>query len=129
LLLRAIYHVKTQSIFDRDPYESRRTALPGSRLLKFLVFFQVLKDSSQRGLLRAAKESEDARKALGPIPGLNTLSNALSHRDLDQKIEAWAMLLKHYSPHIARIGKKFVWIAAVDASLIKLSPRPLIEIA
>lgn len=121
LLLCAIDRVKTQSIFDRDPYESRRSVLPGSRLLKFLVFFQVLKDASQRGLLRAAKESEDARKALGAIPGLNTLSNALSHRDLDQMIEAWAMLLKHYSPHIARIGKKFVRIAAVDASLIKLS--------
>lgn len=31
------------------------------------------------------------------------------------------MLLKHYSPQIARVGKKFARVAAVDASLIKLS--------
>lgn len=95
--------------------------MPGSRLLKVLVFYQMLSDPSQRGLVRAMKESEDARSALGSIPALNTLSNALSHRDLEQMIEAWAMMLKHYSPQIARIGKKFARIAAVDASLIKLS--------
>jgi Transposase DDE domain len=81
----------------------------------------MLSDPSQRSLVRAIKESEDARNALGSIPALNTLSNALSHRKLEQMIEAWTMLLKHYGPQIARIGKKFARIAAVDASLIKLS--------
>jgi hypothetical protein len=52
LLLYAIDRVKTQVIFDLDPYESRRKALPGSRLLKALVFYQLLKDPSQRGLAR-----------------------------------------------------------------------------
>jgi len=52
LLLYAIERVKTQVIFDLDPYESRREALPGSRLLKVLVFYQMLKDPSQRGLVR-----------------------------------------------------------------------------
>lgn len=121
LLLRAIDRVNTQSIFDHDPYESRRKALPGSRLLKILVFYQLLKDPTQRGLVRAVEESQDARQALGFLPARNTLSNALSQRQIEQMIEAWAMLLKHYSPQIAKIGKKFARIAAVDASLIKLS--------
>jgi hypothetical protein len=121
LLLRAIDRVNTQSIFDRDPYESRRESLPGSRLLKVLVLYQMLKDPTQRGLVRAVNESQDARRALGFLPPRNTLSNALCHRALEQMIEAWAMLLAHYRPQIARIGKKFARIAAVDASLIKLS--------
>jgi hypothetical protein len=95
--------------------------LPGSRLLKILVFYQLLKDPTQRGLVRAVEESQDARQALGFLPARNTLSNALSQREIEQMIEAWAMLLKHYSPQIAKIGKKFARIAAVDASLIKLS--------
>jgi hypothetical protein len=95
--------------------------LPGARLLKTLVLYQMLSDPSQRGLVRAIKESEDARNARGSVPALNTLSNALSHRNLEQMIEAWAMLLKHYGPQIARTGKKFARITAVDASLIKLS--------
>jgi len=121
LLLYAIDRVKTQTVFDRDPYESRREVLPGSRLLKALVFYQMLKDPTQRGLVRAVKESPDACHALGFLPARNTLSNALSRRDLEQMIEAWAMLLDHYRPQIARIGKKFARVAAVDASLIKLS--------
>jgi len=81
----------------------------------------MLKDPTQRGLVRAVNESQDARRALGFLPPRNTLSNALCHRNLEQMIEAWAMLLAHYRPQIARIGKKFARIAAVDASLIKLS--------
>lgn len=121
LLLYAIDRVKTQPIFDRDPYESRRTALKGSRLLKVLVFYQMLKDPSQRGLVRALDESADAQCALGGRLALNTFSNALQQRNLDQMIEAWMLLLKHYRPHLARLGKKFARIAAVDASLIRLS--------
>lgn len=121
MLLYAIDRVKTQLIFDRDPYESRRTALKGSRLLKVLVFYQMLKDPSQRGLLRALEESADAQRALGGTLALNTFSNALQQRDLEQMIEAWVLLLGYYRPQLARMGKKFARIAAVDASLIKLS--------
>src|SRR5919197_4069518 len=40
LLLSALERVDLQAIFDRDPYESRRCALPGARLLKVLVVYQ-----------------------------------------------------------------------------------------
>ena len=36
-------------------------------------------------------------------------------------IEAWALLLAHYSAYLARRGKRFARVAAVDASLIKHS--------
>ena len=121
LLFHAIERAKTQAIFDRDPYESRRDALPGSRLLKVLVFYQMLKDPSQRGLVRIVEESQDAQAALGGHFARNTLANALRQRDLEQMIEAWALLLAQYSPYLARMGKKFARVAAVDASLIKLS--------
>jgi len=121
LLIHAIERAKTQAIFDRDPYESRRDALPGSRLLKVLVFYQMLKDPSQRGLVRIVEESQDAQAALGGHFARNTLANALRQRDLEQMIEAWALLLAQYSPYLARMGKKFARVAAVDASLIKLS--------
>jgi hypothetical protein len=121
LLLYAIDRVKTQAIFNRDPYESRREALPGSRLLKVLVFYQMLKDPSQRGLVRIVNESQDAQAALGGRLARNTLANALCQRDLEQMIEAWALLLAHYSAYLARLGKTFARVAAVDASLIKLS--------
>jgi len=121
ILLSAIDRVKTQMIFDRDPYESRREALPGSRLLKVLAFFQLLKDPTQRGLVRAVAESQDAQRALGGSLARNTLSHALKQREVEQMIEAWLMLLQHSTPYLARMGKKFARIAAVDASLIKLS--------
>jgi IS4 transposase len=121
LLLYAIERVNLQSIFERDPYESRRAALPGTRLLKVLVFYQLLKGSSQRELVRAATESQAAQQALDGQLARNTLANALGHRDLDQMIEAWVRLLAHYQLHLQRLGKKFARVGAVDASLIKLS--------
>lgn len=121
LLLYAIDRVKTQAIFNRDPYESRRSALPGSRLLKVLALYQMLKTKSQRGLVRSSEQSQDVQNALGGMLARNTLSNALAERDLDQMIEAWLLLLQHYSPYLAKMGRKFARIAAVDASLIKLS--------
>ena len=121
LLLYAIERVDLHSIFKRDPYESRRAALPGSRLMKVLVFYQMLKGSSQRELVRALAESQAAQQALDGELARNTLANALCHRDLDQMIEAWVRLLAHYQPHLQRLGKKFARLAAVDASLIKLS--------
>src|SRR5262245_24137870 len=65
--------------------------------------------------------SQEAQKALGGRVPRNTLSNALRHRDLDQMIEAWMMILQRYSPYIEKMGRKYARIAAVDASLIKLS--------
>ena len=121
LLLYAIDLVKTQPIFDRDPYESRRIALPGSLLLKSLALYQMLKTKSQRGLVRSSEQSQDIQKALGGRLARNTLSNAIAERDLEQMIEAWLLILQHYSPYLAKMGKKFARIAAVDASLIKLS--------
>lgn len=41
LLLRVLKQVPVQAIFDQDPYESRRTALKGSKLLWLLVAFQL----------------------------------------------------------------------------------------
>jgi DDE family transposase len=121
LLLYAIDRVKIQPIFDRDPYESRRQELKGSRLVKVLIFYQLIKDPTQRGLLRALDQSQDAQAALGGTLKRNTLSNALVQRDLDQIIEAWIVLIAHYRPYLEQTGKKFARIAAVDASLIKLS--------
>jgi len=121
LLLRAIERVKTQTIFDRDPYESRRIAMKGSRLLKVLAFFQMLSDPGQREIERVVDASQEAQKILAGRVPRNTLSNALRHRDLDQMIEAWMMVLQYYGPYIKQMGKKYARIAAVDASLIKLS--------
>ena len=121
LLLRAIERVKTQTIFERDPYESRRTAMKGSRLLKVLAFFQMLSDPGQREIERVVDASQEAQNALGGRVPRNTLSNALKHRDLEQMIEAWMMILQSYGPYLKHLGKKYVRIAAVDASLIKLS--------
>lgn len=121
MLIAALDRVQTQAIFDRDPYESRRTAMPGSRLLKVLVFFQMLKDRSQRGITRVVAASQEAQQALGGTVARNTLSNALAEREPAQMIEAWLMILHYYSPYLERMGKKFARIAAVDASLIKLS--------
>lgn len=121
LLLYAIDRVNIQPIFDRDPYESRRHELKGSRLGKVLVFYQLSKDPTQRGLLRALDQLPDAQAALGGTLKRNTLSNALVQRELDQIIEAWIVLLAHYRPYLEQTGKKFARIAPVDASLIKLS--------
>ena len=121
LLLAAIDRVPTQAIFDSDPYESRRTALPGARLLKVLAFFQLCAPASARGLLDLVSESQVAQKALGGTRARNTLSNALAERELEQRVEAWLLLLTPDGPFLPKLGRQFARIAAVDASLIKLS--------
>ncbi|MCA1600612.1 MAG: IS4 family transposase [Acidobacteria bacterium] len=121
LLLRAIERAPVQQVFDRDPYESRRTALPGSRLVKVLVIYQMIKSTKLRGLVRAIEEHGGLQTALDGEVERNTLSNALAQRNLEQMIEAWMLLLQAYEPWIARLGKKFARLAIVDASLIKLS--------
>ena len=121
LLLPALERVKLQAVFDCDPYESRRTALPGARLVKVLVIHQLLSSATQRGLLRAIEEQPTLQAALGGELERNTLSNALRQRDLDQMVEAWLRVLQTYQPWINRLGKKFARLAVVDATLIKLS--------
>lgn len=121
LILAALDRVPTQTIFDRDPYETRRTALPGARLLKVLAFFQLCAPTSARGLVDLIAASPVAQKALGGTLARNTLSNALAERELEQMVEAWLLVLGHYRPYLPKLGRQFVRLAAVDASLIKLS--------
>jgi Transposase DDE domain len=121
LLLSALERVDLQAIFDRDPYESRRSALPGTRLVKVLVIYQVIGTEKLRGLIRTITEHTGLQAALGGTVALNTLSNGVAQRDIAQVIEAWMRVLQTYGPWLARMGRKFARIAVVDASLIKLS--------
>ena len=121
VLLRVLKRVPVQAIFDRDPYESRRTALKGSKLLWLLVAFQMLKSPFMRGLVKATQENQPLQQAVeGPV-ALNTLSNAMAHRSVEQMIEAWMLILHSYGAWVERLGKKFARIALIDASLIRLS--------
>lgn len=120
-MLRALDRVGLQSVFDRDPYESRRRALPGARLVKVLVIYQMIKSATQRGLLRTLEEQAGLQAAVGAGVERNTLSNALSQRDLAQMVEAWLCVLQTYGPWIERLGKKFARLAVIDSTLIQLS--------
>jgi len=121
LLLRALNRVNLQEVFDPDPYESRREALPGARLVKVLVVYQMIRSEKLRGLVKAITEHAGLQAALGGEVARNTLSNALAHRDLEQMIAAWMLTLQVYGPWLGRMGRKFARLAVVDASLIKLS--------
>jgi hypothetical protein len=121
LLLSALERVDLQAIFDRDPYESRRRALPGARLVKVLVVYQMIHTAKLRGLIRTLTEHPGLQKALGGTVALNTLSNGLAQRDVGQMVEAWMAVVQTYGPWLERMGRKFARIAVVDASLIKRS--------
>jgi hypothetical protein len=121
LLLSALDRIDLQAIFDRDPYESRRRALPGARLLKVLVVYQLIHTAKLRGLIRTLTEHPGLQRALGGTVALNTLSNGLAQRDVGQMVEAWMAVMQTYGPWLERLGRKFARIAVVDASLIKLS--------
>src|ERR687895_22914 len=121
LLLTALNRLDLQTIFDRDPYESRRSALPGARLVKVLVVYQMIHTAKLRGLIRTLTEHPSLQKALGGTVALNTLSNGLAQRDVGQMVEAWMAVMQTYGPWLERLGRKFARIAVVDASLIKLS--------
>ena len=121
LLLSALDRVPLQAIFDRDPYESRRSALPGARLVKVLVVYQLIRTEKLRGLIRTITEHAGLQAVLGGTVALNTLSNGVAQRDVGQMVEAWMRVLQTYGPWLARMGRKFARIAVVDASLIKLS--------
>ena len=121
LLLSALERVDLQAIFDRDPYESRRNALPGARLVKVLVVYQMIRTEKMRGLIRTITEHTGLQAALGGTVALNTLSNGVAQRDVAQMVEAWMAVMQTYGPWLERLGRKFARIAVVDASLIKLS--------
>jgi hypothetical protein len=121
LLLSALERIDLQAIFDRDGYESRRRALPGARLVKVLVVYQMIGTEKLRGLIRTITEHAGLQAAVGGTVALNTLSNSMAQRDVGQMVEAWIRVLQTYGPWLKRIGRKFARIAVVDASLIKLS--------
>jgi hypothetical protein len=121
LLLSALDRIDLQAVFDRDPYESRRSALPGTRLVKVLVVYQMIGTEKLRGLIRTLTEHAGLQAALGGRVALNTLSNGVRERDVGQMVEAWMGVVQTYGPWLARMGRKFARIAVVDASLIKLS--------
>src|SRR2546425_576939 len=118
LLLWALNRVHLQAVFDPDPYESRREALPGARLVKVLVVYQMIRSEKMRGLIKAISEHAGLQALLGGPVARNTLSNALQHRDLEQMVEAWMLTLQVYGPWLPALGKKFARLAVVDASLI-----------
>jgi hypothetical protein len=64
-LLSALERVDLQAIFDRDAYELRRSALPGTRLVKVLVIYQVIGTEELRGLVRTIIEHTGLQAALG----------------------------------------------------------------
>jgi len=121
VLLAALNRIDLQAIFDRDPYESRRSALPGARLVKVLIVYQTIGTEKLRGLIRTITEHAGLQAALGGTVALNTLSNGIAQRDIGQMVEAWMGVLQTYGPWLERMGRKFARIAVVDASLIKLS--------
>src|ERR671939_596895 len=121
LLLSALERVDLPAIFDRDPYESRRCALPGARLLKVRMVYHMIHTTKLRGLIRTLTEHPGLQKALGGTVALNTLSNGLAQRDVGQMVEAWMRVVQTYGPWLKRMGRKFARIAVVDASLIQLS--------
>src|SRR5919197_1450506 len=121
LLLSALDRIDLQAVFDRDPYESRRRALPGARLGKVLVVYQTIGTEKLRGLIRTLTEHAGLQAALGGTVALNTLSNGVRERDIGQMVKAWMRVVQTYGPWLKRMGRKFARMAVVDASLIKLS--------
>jgi hypothetical protein len=121
LMLQALKQVPIQDIFDRDPYESRRTALKGPKLMEVLVIHQLLKSPYLRGVVTAIEEHDPLQAALGGPVARNTLSNALAHYPVEYMTEAWLRLREQLGTGVEKLGKKFARIALIDASLIKLS--------
>jgi hypothetical protein len=76
-----LYRVPLQAIFDRDGYESRRSALLGARLVKVLVVYQTIGTEKLRGLIRTVTEHAGLQAALGGMVALNTLSNGIAQAD------------------------------------------------
>jgi len=121
LIVNALNKLGLQEIFDKDPYESRRRELKGARLVNVMVIYQLIKSRFMRGLVRAIEDSESIQKAAGGEIALNTLSNALAQRSIEQMMEAWQLVISSYGEQIEKVGKRFARLALIDSSLIKLS--------
>ena len=106
LLLSALERVDLQAIFDRDAYESRRSA----RLVKVLVVYQMICSEKLRGLIRSITEHTRLQAALGGTVALNTLSNGIAQRDVGQMVEAWMRVVQTYGPWLKRMGRKFAQV-------------------
>jgi len=107
LLLSALNRLDLQAIFDCDGYESRRGALPGGWLVKVLVVYQMIRSEKMCGLIWAIAENTGLQAALGGTVALNTLSNGLAQRAIEQMVEAWMLSLQVYGPWLERMGRKF----------------------
>lgn len=121
LVVKGLEGIGLAEIFEKDRYESQRKEMPGTRLVKVMVAYQMIQSRYMRGLVRAVANSESLQKVIGGEIALNTLSNALARRPIEQMIAAWQLVINKYGEKIARIGKKFARIALIDSSLIKLS--------
>jgi hypothetical protein len=121
LMLQALKQVPLQEIFAQDPYESRRTALKGERLLQVLTVHQLLKSPYLRGVVTAINEHRPLQEAVGGPVARTTLSNALAHYPVESMMEAWLRLKERLGAGVEKLGKKFARIALIDASLLKLS--------
>ena len=120
-MLQALKQVPVQDIFARDPYEARRTALKGEKLLQVLTIHQVIKSPYLRGVVTALEEHAPLQAAVGGPVARATLSNALAHYPVEHMMEAWLRLKDQLGAGVERLGKKFARIALIDASLLKLS--------
>jgi len=121
LRLHALKQIPRQEIFDRDPYESRRTALKGETLVHALVAYPMVRQPGVRGLGRASEEHAPWPDALGGPVARHTLATALTQRPLEQMVEAWMSVSRSYGAGVDRLGKKVARSALVDSSLLKLS--------
>jgi putative transposase len=121
MMLQALKHVPIQDIFNQDPYESRRTALKGEKLLRVLTVHQLIKSPYLRGVITAINEHRPLQEAIGGPVARNTLSNALAHYPVESMLEAWLRLKERLGAGVEKLGKKFARIALIDASLLKLS--------
>ena len=121
MLITALKRLPIQEIFDKDVYEGRRTELKGSRLVNLMVIFQLIKSPFMRGLVRAIEENPRLQELADGKIARNTLSNALAQRNVEQMMAVWQLVISAYGPQLERIGKKFVRIGLIDASIIKLS--------
>jgi hypothetical protein len=120
-MLHALKQVPVQEIFDRDPYESRRTALKGETLVQVLVAYQMIRQPGIRGLIRAPEEQTPLQEALGGPVARNTRANALTQRPVEQRVQAWMKVSQSDGAGVEHLGKKFARLALVDSSLLTRS--------
>src|SRR5215510_915505 len=89
LMLQALKQVPVQDLFNQDPYESRRTALKGERLLQVLTVHQLIKRPYLRGVITAIAEHRLLQAAVrGPV-ARTPPSHVLAPQPVESMLEAW----------------------------------------